>query len=110
MRSLVSDAVIAMLIPLAGGCSRKPPPDVDKAVRSRLTRYSNAWRQGDAAGVRESFSADDADEAALVDALADLAPAQAALRTAYHEALGPVGRALFGDDPDGFVIGAGKWN
>ena len=95
----------------AVGCSNKPPRDVHAAVRGRLTRYSDAWEQGDAAGVRESFHARDADEAALRDALAELAAARATLRAAFAESLAPEDRALFADgDADELVIGLGRWD
>jgi hypothetical protein len=74
---------------LAGGCSTKPPRDVDAAVRHRLTRYSDAWKQGDANGVRDSFAPRDANEEALLDAISELAPAQAKLRSAYSQSLSP---------------------
>ena len=111
MRSMivVSLFAAAVIVTLAG-CSTKPPRDVDAAVRQRLTRYSQAWERGDAAGVRESFHARDADEAALRDAIADLAPAQAALRTAYFETLDPAGRIVFGDgDPSQLIIASRPW-
>ena len=93
------------------GCSSKPPPEIDAAVRKRLTRYSQAWQQGDAAGVRESFHARDAGEAELLDALAELAPARAALRNAYEQSLGSVGGILFsGTDPNELVIHAREWD
>jgi hypothetical protein len=108
--TLPSIVAILVLACLAAGCSSKPPPEVDAAVRSRLTRYSNAWRQGDAAGVRESFDTRDADEAELVAAMADLAPAQAALRTAYEKSLGTMGPMIFGDvDPAALVIAPRPW-
>jgi len=102
---------VATFVALAAGCSSKPPPEIDAAVRSRLTRYSNAWRQGDAAGVRESFHARDGNEAQLVAAMAELAPAQAALRTAYQKSLGTIGPMIFGDaDPVTLVITPRPWD
>jgi hypothetical protein len=89
--------VVGVVWSAASGCSTKPPRDVDAAVRQRLTRYSEAWKQGDAAGVRESFVPRDADEAALLDAISQLAAAQVKLRTAYYGQLGPIGRTIFGD-------------
>ena len=80
-------------------------------MRHRLTRYSQAWQQGDAAGVRESFHARDAGEADLLNALAELAPAQAALQKAYQDSLGSVGRILFsGTDVNELVINTREWN
>jgi hypothetical protein len=100
-----------LILAIASGCSSKPPPEIDAAVRDRLTRYSDAWQQGDAAGVRESFHARDANEAALRDALAELAPAQAALRTTYRDSLGTIGQIVFGDvDPATLVIAPRQWD
>ncbi len=113
MRHAIATVVVVLtwVIAAAGGCSSKPPRDVDAAVRNRLTRYSEAWKQGDAAGVRESFVARDADQAALLDALAELAPAQMKLRTAYYESLGPTGRIIFGDgDVHALVPGSRQWD
>jgi hypothetical protein len=111
MRSLVSVAVIAVLVAVATGCSSKPPPEIDQAVRSRLTRYATAWRQGDAAGVRESFHARDADESRLLAAMSELAPAQATMRTTYEKSLGTLGRMIFGDaDPATLVIAPRPWD
>src|SRR5687767_14243445 len=89
MKSIIIVGLVGCLLV---GCSSKPPRDIDAAVRQRLTRYSQAWERGDAAGVRESFHPRDADEAQLRDAIAELAPAQAALRIAYQESLGPTSR------------------
>ncbi|MEA2734376.1 MAG: hypothetical protein QOE14_827 [Humisphaera sp.] len=103
-------AILILVMTIAAGCNSKPPPDVDAAVRHRLTRYSEVWKQGDGAGVRESFVARDADEARLLDALAELAPAQAALRNAYRESLGTKEQILFGDgDPSTLVNGPRPW-
>ena len=112
MRSMsaVSMFVVAAAVVTLAGCSTKPPRDVDAAVRHRLTRYSDAWKQGDAAGVRDSFVSRDADEAALLNALAQLAPAQAKLRTAYYESLGPTGRIIFGDGNVRMLVpGSWRW-
>ena len=112
MRSLVSVLVIAMLVLLATGCASGPPPEVEQAVRQRLTRYSTAWRQGDAAGVRESFDARDVAETELVNAVAELAPAQATLRKTYANSLGQLGPMIFGAnaDPATLVIAARPWD
>ena len=109
MKSMIAVVGIVALT-LIVGCSTKPPRDIDTSVRQRLTRYSEAWKQGDAAGVRESFAPRDNDEVAMLDALAELAPAQAKLRSAYHDALGPTGRIIFGDgDFTKLVPGTATW-
>src|SRR5688572_10857762 len=111
MRNVIATVVVFLACALAAGCSTKPPRDVDAAVRSRLTRYSNAWRHGDAAGVRESFHARDADESRLLGAMAELAPAQATMRTTYEKSLGTLGRMIFGDaDPATLVIAPRPWD
>jgi len=110
MRNVIATTVVVLLSTLAAGCSTKPPRDVDAAVRQRLTKYSEAWKQGDANGVRDSFAPRNADEVAMLDALAQLAPAQAKLRTAYYEKLGPTGRIIFGDgDATTLVPGTRQW-
>jgi hypothetical protein len=109
MRHVIATTVLVVGA-IASGCSTKPPRDVDAAVRQRLTRFSDAWKQGDAAGVRESFVARDADETALLDAVAKLAPAQATLRKAYYEQLGPIGQKIFGDgDVSKLVLPSTQW-
>src|SRR5688572_21569001 len=75
------------------------------------TRARPAWQQGDAAGVRESFDARDADESRLLAAMAELAPAQATMRTTYEKSLGTLGRMIFGDaDPATLVIAPRPWD
>jgi hypothetical protein len=116
MRSIVHFSVllIVMVVVVAtagAGCSNKPPREIDAAVRNRLTRYSDAWKRGDAAGVRDSFAPRNADEVALVGAMAELAPAQLKLRTAYYEALGPTGRIIFGEgDVASLMRASSRWD
>ena len=118
MKSIMSHGVLAALVFVAvgiagvsGGCSTKPPREIDAAVRQRLARYSDAWKQGDAAGVRDSFVARDADDARLLDAIAQLAPAQAQLRNAYYQQLSPTGRIIFGDgDVNKLVARSSQWD
>lgn len=111
MRSMMVVSLFVVAVVTLAGCSTKPPRDVDAAVRQRLTRYSDAWKQGDAAGVRESFIPRDADEAALLDAIAQLAPAQAKQRAAYYDGLGPVGQKIFGEgDVRKMVMPAARWD
>ena len=115
MRNPIATLIVVLICTIAsvgaGGCNSKPPPEIDSAVRKRLARYSQAWQQGDAGGVRESFHARDAGEIELLEALAELAPAQAELQKAYQESLGSVGRILFsGTDADELVINARQWD
>jgi hypothetical protein len=112
MRNAIATVlVVGVVWSAASGCSTKPPRDIDAAVRQRLTRYSNAWKQGDAAGVRESFIARDADETALLDAICQLTSAQVKLRTAYWGQLGPIGRTIFGDgDVSKLIARSTRWD
>ena len=109
MRNVIA-TIVLVVGAIASGCSTKPPRDVDAAVRQRLTRFSDAWKQGDAAGVHDSFVARDADETALLDAVTQLAPAQAKMRRAYYEQLGPIGQKIFGEgDASKLVLPSTQW-